>query len=1455
MESVKGVYMRYCVIGKGKAANEMANQVITNMLHEYSRELYDFTRLEFDNIVEYDILNIMSFFYSQMNVEQKENIREIIQKELSFDHMDVVLDDLSFFLDGEMFIPFSCKLTERLGDRRITTIIYETLFEICTRLTMAKWDENNSYSNYLMLLNVAYFSALSYKLHVKDSCKSVMKILYGQENYDDFIEFLYEQHPNDLDWDVDIELDFMDNLIYNSKNNHSFSPSSKGEFLDVVDAMNRIRREHNAVIIVDNGFEHIVQKTGIREMKCTEIYGFECHFCEARFSEEEYIIVYQKSMRINKIIDDEDKWREFQRELYKEDIRNNNSKSLVYIVYILDDNSENIPIQKIESNKTYGRKYVFTEEETITFINGIVKTSNDEISEVSPIQEWDKILKEAHLTACMTEAYAAKKVENYLKGNRFDADYVYDDDYASMRYSKVPKVKWIKSLDTTGFRDFCFDDKEITFGQINLFYGANGSGKTSVLEAIEYALTSEVRRVKDFKIKLPMDDYPKLSVYDTQAGVHTFTPSFSKRNCKEIERVWYGVPIGRNKSNLNENFNKFNAFDSEAAYKFIHESDNSEDSFSTMFGNLMFGESVVNHEKKWQRFKKAFNDRYTELRNELNEARNTAAYYEFYLESQNRDLKSEEIEKAIEEIKLKIRSRLPKEPSNRYTKILKEIKIVRKYVEEISSYHFDERSFSEIADEVSYVKKENLNYTKQKREKSEEITKLAKENSVLQKNIFTEEEKKKNIDQALDRVNKDIENWTTVKQVLKNKKTINLVKSLMEELARIDKELYYIAKIEQRTSIVKFLKLDKYEGISDEQKIKYKTEYIKMSQKKKQLENEYDELKKQFGEREQQTIELRKIGKTLIVNATCPLCGQKYDNIQQIMNIIDNVAIVDERMDDLITDIESITRRLYKLEKILNQQQMIESAKEELDKLKDDVPIIRDYRYDYRRIYEYLASKSNKEIRKTEIIEQQTVLDAQGFSIDIINACNLYRTTDPTYLEYKKSDKESYDLFLNNRQSKIQLELENVLHKIETNKQLIQKNKQKEELINADIYHLELKLKELDIDSNRRIDQALENLKTKFELPDNETYKEWTKRYYSLYDNCEIEIDNIKSQSMIAFEKQILSEKKAIIEQDEPMVERCAKAVQTFEKMPSLSSFVEKGIRSNIQQISKFFKWMHHSGEFEKLDIDEKGIYAIRGFNKEEVRTYEMSTGQRSTIAMAVMFALHMAAQDAPKFLLLDEPLATMDDTQVLNVLDILKSMAEQHTQIFFTTANGIMIKLFKECFKNTSFDYKEYQFIKRVNRPSEIKESSINETKTIEELTLDDLTLDFNQFAQIREILQRNQEKLTSQDDLEEIFDGTNNVSFIESTESAEKTENQFYSVLSENEKAILEILIIDQPKDVSTFMKLVASFPNYKAIIEQINDKSLNFYDETVIIDDDILPYVDEEYMDELRQQSQAN
>lgn len=1452
--------MEYCVLEKDKNVGKIAEQVITLMLQEYSRQLFGLTRAEFDSIVEYDVLNIMASFYTKINAQQKKVIVSVLQEEFSLCDLESVLENLAMYIDDKLYMPLSCKLIDKLGDSRVTTVVYETLFKCCSNMLNRYWNQSNSYSNYLVLLNVGFFNALSYKLHIRDSYSNSMYNLYEQTGYDEFVESLYEKHLDDIGWDADVELDVIDELIKDSKINSTFDNGTQEEYMYAVETMKNICREHVSIIHKENeveGFTRIVKKTGIRELKNMDIQGFECHFCEAKFSDEKYIIVYQNKTHINEIIDKEDKWSKFQKELYYDDIRQDNSKAMVYIVYILDDNSDNIPIQIIESNKTYGRKYVFSEDETITFINGIVKTSSEEIGAASPVQEWDHILREEHLTACLTESYAAKKVENYLSGQRFDADYVQDDDYSSMNHSEVPQIKWVKSLDTTGFRDFCFDKKNMTFGQINLFYGANGSGKTSVLEAIEYALTSEVRRVKDFKVKMPTDSYPKLHVYDTEAGVHTFTPGFSKKNNKEIERVWYGVPIGRTKSNLNENFNRFNAFDSEAAYKFIHESDNSEDSFASMFGNLMFGETVVDHEKKWQRFKRAFNERYTELRSELSEARSMAQIYEDSLANKTDNSKSEEIEKGIITLQMRCCSCLPKGAFDRYSKILEEMKSIRKYVDVLSAHNLEDMTFESIAMQTAETKKRNLLYTRQRKDKSEKITKLTEENGIIKKKIFDEGEKQTEIQQRIDRVNIDINNWAIVQNVLSNKETIELVNNLLSELTQIEKELYYISKIEQKPVIIKFLKLDDYEELSDEQKQKYEEELNETKEKRRQIENRYNEEKKAFGEKEQQAIELRKIGKTLVTDAKCPLCGQEYDSTQQLVNIIDSAVVIDDKMDALISELQKLGMNIIELEKILDRQQLIDKAKKELLELKIVVPMVEKCGSDYNRLYDYVVSRTEKEKRKKEIIEQQTALDNQGFSVRNINACREYTSTDSTYLEYKNVGKGTYAEFLQSRLQQIQNELALSEGIIADQQKKIQQNEQAEELLRNEIHTLESQIEALDVDTNRNIEQALETLKTKYELKDEEILEDWISIYHTVYDKSELEVERLESENSIVFERQMLKEYKATIKRTEPMVERCARAVQAFEKMPSLSSFVENGIRSNIQQISKFFKWMHHSGEFEKLDIDDKGIYAVRGLNKQEVRTYEMSTGQRSTIAMAVMFALHMAAPNAPQFLLLDEPLATMDDTQVLNVLDILKSMAEQDTQIFFTTANGIMINLFKECFKNTTFDYKEYQFVKRVNRPSEIKESSINDTKSIEELTLDDLTLDFHQFEQIRNILRKNQEKLVAREEWEELQEEAESVSETGAQvqpQIIQEEQEYFYMILESEERRVLDVLVADQPESVATFLKLVSPFPNYKIILERINEKALDFYEETVINSDEMLPYVEEDYLAELKEQHDA-
>ena len=96
--------MKYCVFGKGKGASKMADQVVTKMLQEYSRQLFGFTRAEFDSIVEYDVINIMAYYYSKMNAQQKAVIVNVLQEQFELSYMDDTLEKLAMFADDEVYV-------------------------------------------------------------------------------------------------------------------------------------------------------------------------------------------------------------------------------------------------------------------------------------------------------------------------------------------------------------------------------------------------------------------------------------------------------------------------------------------------------------------------------------------------------------------------------------------------------------------------------------------------------------------------------------------------------------------------------------------------------------------------------------------------------------------------------------------------------------------------------------------------------------------------------------------------------------------------------------------------------------------------------------------------------------------------------------------------------------------------------------------------------------------------------------------------------------------------------------------------------------------------------------------------------------------------------------------------------------------------------------------------------
>ena len=124
-------------------------------------------------------------------------------------------------------------------------------------------------------------------------------------------------------------------------------------------------------------------------------------------------------------------------------------------------------------------------------------------------------------------------------------------------------------------------------------------------------------------------------------------------------------------------------------------------------------------------------------------------------------------------------------------------------------------------------------------------------------------------------------------------------------------------------------------------------------------------------------------------------------------------------------------------------------------------------------------------------------------------------------------------------------------------------------------------------------------------------------------------------------------------------------------------------------------------------------LVAIR--NDETVPISHMSTGQRTALVIAVFFQMNLATSFAPSFLLLDEPVANIDDLNVLALMDFLRELAITHErQIFFTTANRNVAKLFRRKFSFLLQDFQELRFVREKEHCLQIVSQSYDQSKLL---------------------------------------------------------------------------------------------------------------------------------------------
>jgi len=142
----------------------------------------------------------------------------------------------------------------------------------------------------------------------------------------------------------------------------------------------------------------------------------------------------------------------------------------------------------------------------------------------------------------------------------------------------------------------------------------------------------------------------------------------------------------------------------------------------------------------------------------------------------------------------------------------------------------------------------------------------------------------------------------------------------------------------------------------------------------------------------------------------------------------------------------------------------------------------------------------------------------------------------------------------------------------------------------------------------------------------------------------------------------------------------------------SLNELMVEFIRAHSSSIEAIFLAIHAPREFVGIELsgDEPAILRRDG-TRASIK--QLSTGQRTAVALAIFLVMNSALKDGPNLILFDDPVAYVDDLNVLSFLDYLRDMSfDSNRQIFFATASKKVNSLFTRKFDIFEDEFRSYE-------------------------------------------------------------------------------------------------------------------------------------------------------------------
>lgn len=205
----------------------------------------------------------------------------------------------------------------------------------------------------------------------------------------------------------------------------------------------------------------------------------------------------------------------------------------------------------------------------------------------------------------------------------------------------------------------------------------------------------------------------------------------------------------------------------------------------------------------------------------------------------------------------------------------------------------------------------------------------------------------------------------------------------------------------------------------------------------------------------------------------------------------------------------------------------------------------------------------------------------------------------------------------------------------------------------------------------------------------------------------------------------LISQEEELLESKETIKEEYQLDVDDMKIMPLLEEWHKIRILRRIEEhddkyeeytthffnrLSRIFVMLHHPSDFSGIQLNrnhkgkedtksEKNTLEVRVKNiKKDVwadAAHVISAGQRSALAISIIFALNSQYANGLPYLVLDEPLHNLDQLTLLSCLDLLRGFMERYPekQIFLSTADKEVQGMVRHKFRYLGNDFQDFEF------------------------------------------------------------------------------------------------------------------------------------------------------------------